>query len=125
VARSLPVLQAVLIVCVLVGVRVLVRLRLVVRSPESAVGKVLPGRAATHETVLVVGLNSITELYLRSVAELAAVQVEIAGVLACSERYTGRLVHQHPVLGTPQQITEILRDLEVHACWWRSTSVSR
>jgi lipopolysaccharide/colanic/teichoic acid biosynthesis glycosyltransferase len=112
VARSLPVLQAVLIVCALVGARVLVRLRLVVRTPEPVA--TAPGRVPTHDTVLVVGLNSITELYLRSVAELAADRVEIAGVLARSERYTGRRVHQYPVLGTPEQIVGILRDLEVH-----------
>ena len=26
--------------------------------------------------------------------------MQIAGILACSERQTGRFVHQHPILGT-------------------------
>jgi lipopolysaccharide/colanic/teichoic acid biosynthesis glycosyltransferase len=114
VARSLPVLQAVLMVFVLVGARVLMRLRHGVRSPASAGAPALPRPAATHDTVLVVGLDSLTQLYLGSVAKLAGARVKIAGILGRSERHTGRLVHQHPVLGTPEQVRSILRDLEVH-----------
>jgi lipopolysaccharide/colanic/teichoic acid biosynthesis glycosyltransferase len=108
VARSLPILQAVLIVCTLVGARVLMRLRNRACYPASVEG------LGVRDTVLVVGLDGITELYLGWVAKLARERVKIAGVLACSERYTGQLVHQHPILGTPDQVRSILRDLEVH-----------
>ena len=108
VARSLPVLQAVLIVCALVGARVLTRL------VSGACHPTLPRPARAHDTVLVVGLNGITELYLGWVAKSAGHRMKIAGVLACSERQTGRLVHRHPILGTPENVRSILRDLEVH-----------
>src|SRR5262245_9623605 len=59
VARSLPVLQAVLIVCALVGARVLTRLVSVggARDPSLVELLTLPRSARAHETVLVVGLD--------------------------------------------------------------------
>jgi lipopolysaccharide/colanic/teichoic acid biosynthesis glycosyltransferase len=114
VARSLPVLQAVLIVCALVGARVLTRLVSGACHRTSVEWRTLPRPARVHDTVLVVGLNGIAELYLIWVAKSARHRMKIAGVLACSERQTGRFVHQHPILGTAENVRSILRDLEVH-----------
>src|SRR5262245_22098336 len=114
VARSLPVLQAVLIVCALVGARVLTRLVRRSFHPTSVDWLTPPRPARAHDTVLVVGLNGISELYLGLILKSARHRPLIAGVLACSERQTGRLVHQHPILGTPENVRSILRDLEVH-----------
>jgi lipopolysaccharide/colanic/teichoic acid biosynthesis glycosyltransferase len=109
---SLPILQVILVVCALVGVRVLVRLG---GAHYAISGEDLPfpptGRA--YDTVLVVGLNGITELYLRWVEKLSE-RVSVAGVLASGERRIGQLVHQHPILGTPERIRPVLRELEVH-----------
>ena len=114
VARSLPVLQAVLIVCGLVGARVLTRVCNGTGHPTSAEWLTFAQPVRPHDTVLVVGLNGVTELYLAWVAKFTRDHTQIAGVLACSERQTGRFVHQHPILGTPEKVLSILRDLEVH-----------
>jgi lipopolysaccharide/colanic/teichoic acid biosynthesis glycosyltransferase len=114
VSRSLPVLQTVLIVCALIGARVLTRLVSGARHPTSVAWFARPRPAQAHYTVIVVGLNDIAELYLGLVAKSARHRMKIAGVLASSERQTGRLVHQHPILGTPENVRSILRDLEVH-----------
>jgi lipopolysaccharide/colanic/teichoic acid biosynthesis glycosyltransferase len=111
VARSLPIIQAHLIVFGLVGVRVAARLRHSGR-----------GRAATQalassegpENILVVGINVITELYLRSVAEFSGGRVRVMGLLARRESQAGRLAHRHRILGSPEQIAGILGDLQVH-----------
>jgi lipopolysaccharide/colanic/teichoic acid biosynthesis glycosyltransferase len=111
VARSLPIIQAYLIVFALVGVRVLARLRHLGRGKG-------PAPAAPHltgaENVLVVGINPITELFLRSVVEYAAGRMQVMGLLAPNEDQTGRLVQRHKILGSPEQIANVLLDLEVH-----------
>jgi lipopolysaccharide/colanic/teichoic acid biosynthesis glycosyltransferase len=111
VARSLPVIQAHLIVFGLVGARVAARLRHNGRGRSAA--RPAP-QAGGPENILVVGVNLITELYLRSVAEFSAGRVEVMGLLAGKERNTGRLVQRYRILGRPEQIAGILADLEVH-----------
>jgi lipopolysaccharide/colanic/teichoic acid biosynthesis glycosyltransferase len=112
VARSLPILQAMLIVFALVGVRVLMRLRH--RTRERPVQLAAGSPSFTGETILVVGMTRLTELYLRSVAEFARDRIQIAGLLGRHERQTGRFVHQLKILGTPEELDSVLRDLEVH-----------
>jgi len=111
VARSLPVIQAHLIVFGLVGVRVLARLRHKGRG-RGAVRQA--PTAGAPENILVIGVNLITELYLRSVAEFSAGRVQVMGLLAGKGGNTGRLVQGHKILGHPEQIASILGDLEVH-----------
>ena len=111
VARSLPVIQAHLIVFGLVGVRVAARLRH--KGRGRAAVRPAP-TAGAPENILVVGINLITELYLRSVAEFSAGRVQVMGLLAGKGDNTGRLVHRHRILGHPEQIASILGDLEVH-----------
>lgn len=112
VPRALPILQVLMIVSALVGVRVL--------SRAWHARRARPGRLAAEiqtpckDTVLVIGLNRLTALYLRSVAEFAPGRVRIAGLLGRLDRHTGRIVQGHPILGTPEQLVVALRDLEVH-----------
>ena len=112
VARALPILQGVLISFALIGVRVLMRLRHLVRDRRRQ--QATPSLAAGGETVLVVGSGKLAELFLQSVADLAPDRVRIAGVLGRTDRHTGRIMRGHSILGTPQQIAGVLRDLEVH-----------
>jgi hypothetical protein len=70
--------------------------------------------AGAGESVLVVGLTRLTDLYLHSVAEFAPDQVRIAGLLVRSPHQAGRLVHGYPVLGAPEQVAEAVRELEEH-----------
>jgi lipopolysaccharide/colanic/teichoic acid biosynthesis glycosyltransferase len=111
VARSLPVLQGLLMVFAMVGMRVIARLR-----HGSRCQRVRPEAVtiASCEHVLIIGLNRISELYLRSIAEFAGDQVKIVGLLSTEERHSGRHVQQLPLLGRPEEIAAILRDLEVH-----------
>jgi len=101
-------IQGLLIVSFLVGARVFTRV-LHDRRVRSA---------PTHhgdgvETVLVIGLNKLTELYLQCLAELNTGRVRIAGLLGQEDR-VGFSVHAHPALGTPEQIASTLRRLETH-----------
>ena len=110
VARALPVIQGMLMAFMLIGVRVAMRLRHAHRHLQP----VAPPASSAQETVLVVGVNTITELFLRSVAEFAPERVKIAGIVGRSERHSGRLLQQHQVLGVPEEIEGILKTLEVH-----------
>jgi lipopolysaccharide/colanic/teichoic acid biosynthesis glycosyltransferase len=109
VPRALPVLQGLLMAFLLVGVRVATRVRHTARDKQR-----IPPAAHGPETILVVGINSITDLFLRSVADFAADKMKIAGIVGRTERHSGRLLHSYRILGTPEEIEAILRDLDVH-----------
>lgn len=112
VARSLPILQAIVMATGLVGTRVLVRMvhdrR---RRRERSDLVTLP---SANDTVLLIGWGSVTELFVRSVAELGNGTIHIAGILSPKERHLGRLVQSAEVLGRPEDIRDILADLDVH-----------
>ena len=114
-ARSIPFIQAILILVLLVGARVFMRLRYAVRG-QAAVqfSKTVAAETLIPPSVLLVGLNRLTELYLQSAHELNPKQVHIAGLIGQTERHTGHLMHRYPVLGVPEQIGSIIKDLEVH-----------
>ena len=118
VPRSLPVLLAMLAMLALVGIRVIARLRHAGkqrgRSQRAAAVTSIAEVPGARETVLVVGINRIAELYLQSVKEYAAQRVTIAGLLGRSDRHKGRLVQQHKVWGTTAEVAEVLPELESH-----------
>jgi len=113
VARSLPVLQGGLIVSMLIAARSAARFwhtRLIHINGDGN-GRV---NKQTSETVLVVGVNTVTELFLLSVKEFASQFVQVAGILAEEPSMRGRVIHQKPVLGTVEELQDILQSLEVH-----------
>lgn len=111
IARSLPVLQGLVMLFALVGVRVLLRLRHAARQRPQ------PLRMPADEparTALVVGLSRLTEAYLLSIREFAGDRVRVAGLLGRRLGDVGRVVLEHPVLGLPEQLAAVLQDLELH-----------
>ena len=64
--------------------------------------------------MLLVGVNPISELFLRSVEEYAPGRVKVFGILGPSERHRGRVLRSCPILGTPEELEKVLGDLEVH-----------
>lgn len=120
VARSLPVLQGLLMAFLFVGVRVIARLYPSLQSAEAegasgaAVVAQAMGKARLRETVLVVGVNRIAELYLRSVAELAPDRIRVAGLLGLDSSNVGQIAYGLRVLGKPEDLPVVLDSLEVH-----------
>jgi lipopolysaccharide/colanic/teichoic acid biosynthesis glycosyltransferase len=115
VARSIPVLQPMMLLLLLAGARVFMRIRHMNRGRParqfSTDGSSDPLR---RPTVLIVGLNRLTELYLQSVHELSPGEISIAGLVGRDERQRGRLMHRYPVLGSPEELEQIINDLRVH-----------
>ena len=114
IARALPILQGILIVAALVSVRVMMRLRHDIRKSKSARQLNDTTNLETTETVLVIGLNKVAELFLQSLAEFAKGRIRVAGLLGCRDRQTGRVLRQYEILGTADQLESVLKDLEVH-----------
>jgi lipopolysaccharide/colanic/teichoic acid biosynthesis glycosyltransferase len=106
--RGLPVIQSLLIVSVLVGARMLARLPYERRSSAAPASK-----GDTVETIVVIGLNKLAELYLQCLVEFYPGDVKIAGLLGEGGR-VGLWAHSHPVLGTPEEVASTLRRLELH-----------
>lgn len=111
VARALPILQGILLISLMSIVRVTQRLRHARRMQQPARE---PLASEPKETVLVVGIGAVAELFLRVVAETADEHIRIAGIVGRNERHSGRSFHNHAILGTPEQLPAVLRELEVH-----------
>lgn len=115
VARSIPFIQGMLILILLVGARVFMRLRHASRGqPVAQFSNTVDSASLRPRSVLIVGLNRLTELYLQSAHEFNPGRVHIAGLIGSKEHQTGRLMHRYKVLGVPEQIASIIKDLEVH-----------
>jgi lipopolysaccharide/colanic/teichoic acid biosynthesis glycosyltransferase len=111
IARSLPLLQLSLIVILLISIRSLARFwhgRHTHRKLEDQVS------TRPCETVLIVGVSAISELFLRSIKEFASEQVRVAGILAEEPELRGRTVQQKPILGAIEELVTVLTSLEVH-----------
>jgi lipopolysaccharide/colanic/teichoic acid biosynthesis glycosyltransferase len=113
VPRSLPILQFNLATSLLIGLRVFYRLHHKARRFRRTT--MTPLRVVEDpavETVLLVGISGLTEAYLQSVSEIAPDRIKVVGVLGQQDRYIGRSVRAHRVLGTPENIHAVLSDLE-------------
>ncbi|MDH4981788.1 sugar transferase [Hyphomicrobium sp. D-2] len=113
VPRSLPIMQAVLVVVMLVGPRVWIRVRHA-RRGTTAASQVLPVASNSEETVLLVGVSALTDLFLRAASQLSENNLKIAGILGRNDRQRGRHLHSYPVLGVPEEVSDVLHRLEVH-----------
>jgi len=115
VARTLPIIQSIMAISMLVGARVLLRLHHTTRQTRKiAMAPLKIVADGPAQTVLVVGLSRLTETYLQSIDELASARIKVAGLLGRNERHVGRLVGKHNVLGLPEQIEQVIGDLELH-----------
>jgi lipopolysaccharide/colanic/teichoic acid biosynthesis glycosyltransferase len=111
VSRSLPLLQWILLMSLMMGTRLAIRAR-DERRQAGARHAAFPGGETRN--VLLVGVNSVAELYLRSIAEFAPGRISVAGLLAAGAELPGRLLRSHEVLGPPEGVREIVRQLEIH-----------
>jgi len=115
VARSLPIIQGVMVALFMVGARVLYRVRYLRRHARKVASSPLRVVADDKaETILIVGLSRLTEMYLQSIAELAGARVHVAGLLGLRNRHVGRLAAAQPILGLAEDVERVLQDLEVH-----------
>ena len=116
VSRSLPVLQIILMVCSLVGVRVLARLRHARRHrlKGSAMETVALQTQVARQAIVVVGMGRVAELYLQSIEEFGSPHASVVGIVSLASRHAGRSIHNYPVLGEASNIEGLIQQLEVH-----------
>jgi len=108
--RSLPAIQWFVLIASMAGSRLAIRIW---QERRQASAQHNPGAKAA-ENVLIVGVNQIAELYLRSAVELAPQKISVVGILAAGNELPGRLLRSQKVLGRPEDLVEISRQLEVH-----------
>lgn len=116
IARSIPFLQFLIILVLMIGARVYARIHY---SARRGVAKQFaatsdPGEVLETESTIVVGLNRLTELYLQAAHELGHGKPRIAGLIGRSGSHTGRLMHRYPVLGETEQLPQIIQQLRLH-----------
>lgn len=111
-ARAVPILHLILIIAVMSALRAIMRMHHAVRLRP----RIEPALDATPDTeyVLLVGVNVIAELFVRSAREFTPDSIHVVGVLGANDRHRGRLLHGVSILGRPDDLTIVLRQLEVH-----------
>ncbi len=112
VPRTLPVLQAILIIAFLIAARVGYRLlharRMAARSAASH-------GFADAEEVLVVGVNALSDLFIRAVLDLAGGSIKVNGVLTLKQKdMLGRRLGSHQIFGTLQDAQAVIARLKIH-----------
>jgi lipopolysaccharide/colanic/teichoic acid biosynthesis glycosyltransferase len=95
-----------------VGARMLVRL--FVQKRRGSQGRQVAGTPGVTEHLLIVGVSDETELYLRSIAEFASTKFVVSGILTSESSLRGRSLRALKVLGEPQNIQQVVSELDVH-----------
>lgn len=67
-----------------------------------------------RDDIIVIGINTVTELFLRCITERGGKQVAVAGILSATPRHQGRILRSYPILGRPDDIEPIMHELEIH-----------
>ena len=114
ISRALPVIQIVFTVLGLVGLRVTARLLFAWSHKNIAHATARPDYARDTRTVILVGLNRLTMLYVRSVEDLANSKVRVAGIITDQASNHGRSLGKYPILGRSTDIEAIVANLAVH-----------
>lgn len=110
VPRALPLLQALITATLMIGARIASRLWHARRSPGDWQQDVI---VPTADTILLVGLNELAELYLHCITRYARDRVRVVGLLD-SRAPRGQSLLSHRVLGAPEDVADVVRTLEVH-----------
>lgn len=111
VARALPILQFVLITAFLVGARVFYRQYRSWRADQRALVTSQPVGGETW--VLLIGVNPISELYVKCARTYTGNRIGLAGVIAERPKSVGRTAYGVPVLGGIENIDSVLAHLNV------------
>ncbi len=114
IARSLPFLQGIIGVMMLIGARAFHKWHHTLREQRKASAPVQPIHKAGEINILVVGLNRLAETYVYALGETGSGRTKVVGFVARSDRHVGRVVAAYPVLGVPEDIEAIIDDLDIH-----------
>ena len=111
VSRTLPVLQIPLLVIFMLASRFYVR---TFYSDTPTPHGLQSETSGDRESVLIVGVGKITELYLQCVRSLAADRFKIEGILDENANLKGRSIKFIEVLGRPEDLRDVFSTLTVH-----------
>ncbi|MGD9804043.1 MAG: sugar transferase [Hyphomicrobiaceae bacterium] len=114
ISRSIPVLQALISVFVLVTTKLLLcSLSRQSRSPQS-LKSMATGDPPQVDTLIVIGLNHLTRLLLEAIDEKVNSKVHIAGIIALNRVDAGRKLNGHDIFGPDDDLWSIVREMSVH-----------
>lgn len=109
VARSVPVIQWLLLVGGMIGSRVMFRV-----WHDHTKRRHWSGKSASDQYALIIGVNHLTELYLEAAAEYASRTLHVVGLLTDRKELHGRVLRRQKILGTPEDLLAVIRQLDIH-----------
>ena len=123
VARAIPVLQVILMSVALFGTRVVYRMYRAHRTGRRQFRMMAPLSGAN--SVLLVGFNPVTELYVNCARTYASKRVELCGIVTERPRLTvGEVAYGLPILGDVSKLAELLSTLQIHGVFVRRIVVT-
>ncbi|MDX2158564.1 MAG: sugar transferase [Hyphomicrobiaceae bacterium] len=111
ISRSVPVLHAILALVGMVSARVAMRASC---GAQATPKPFEPITRKPHQSVLLVGLNALAELYVKAIDELSDNYVRVVGIMDHDVRTDGMRVQGLPVFGGGRCIQDVVNDLSVH-----------
>lgn len=110
IARSIPVIQWLVLITMMVASRIAARI-----WHERRQARAHPTRPRSPvQHVLIVGESYLTELYLESLERYASRRFAVVGILSNRHEIRGRLLRRLTILGTPEELPQVIERLEVH-----------
>jgi lipopolysaccharide/colanic/teichoic acid biosynthesis glycosyltransferase len=113
--RTLPLLQSVFVLAGMSALRALARFRYtLLHTKRTSVAQFEQPLSYGEDAALVIGLSGLAEGYLRGLAEVGDGRIRVVGLLGQIERQVGRTFGGVPVLGTLDQLTDLIAALANH-----------
>jgi lipopolysaccharide/colanic/teichoic acid biosynthesis glycosyltransferase len=113
--RSVPLMQGIFAAVLLISVRQLAEFVTIRRRLRDAVPRGLGQISSVKsESVLIVGVNSLTGVLLRVIESYASGRLDVIGFVGASKRHLDRTAYGLRVLGHVSQLELICRDLHFH-----------
>jgi lipopolysaccharide/colanic/teichoic acid biosynthesis glycosyltransferase len=115
ISRSLPIIQILISIFALVGVRLVVRAWFQAAPHEGSPPSLAPIETNMRaECVLIIGVNRLAVLLLKAMAELRGSEVRVVGLVALDGGSSGRTLSGFHVFGPEEDLSVILRSLSLH-----------
>ncbi|MCO5091038.1 sugar transferase [Bosea sp. (in: a-proteobacteria)] len=115
VPRSIPAMQFLFGATALIGARKLAQHLSGLRQAGAFATSVLPREgAAKSDSVLIVGVNSLSGMILHLIQTYASGRLDVVGFVTTSRKQVGRTAFGLRILGHVEDLAEVTRELQTH-----------
>ena len=110
VSRTVPAIHFLLLCALLLGGRLAARMS----DARRVTGFGEDGQIAAQENIILVGVNHAAWLYIQFIDEMASSARRVVAILDDREKFVGRRLAGHTVVGRTADLADMIRNFELH-----------